>query len=95
MMERLAYLTEGQKIDAEALDFVNSPSASESAIPMDLPLTEATRQFQVDYIHRHIDKSKGNMTDAAAKMGLHRSNLYRKMKQLGMSETEADEGVDG
>jgi len=98
MMERLAYLTDGAKIDAKDLDFVNSPQSGDSAIPMDLPLTEATRQFQVDYINRHIERSKGNMTDAAAKMGLHRSNLYRKMKQLGMGdagdETEA-EPADG
>ena len=91
MMERLAYLTDGEKIDASDLNFVNSPAAGDSAIPMDLPLTEATRQFQVDYIARHIDRSKGNMTEAAAKMGLHRSNLYRKMKQLGMSDEDADE----
>ena len=86
MMERLAYLTDGEKIDAVDLDFVNSPASGDSAIPMDLALTEATRQFQVDYITRHIERAKGNMTDAAAKMGLHRSNLYRKMKQLGMGD---------
>ncbi len=95
MMERLAYLTDGQKIDAADLDFVNSPKSNDSAIPMDLPLTEATRQFQVDYIGRHIDRAKGNMTDAAAKMGLHRSNLYRKMKQLGMGDSGDDEAEDG
>ena len=93
IMERLAYLTDGQKIDATDLDFVNAPSPGDSAIPMDLALTEATRQFQVDYIKRHIDRAKGNMTDAAAKMGLHRSNLYRKMKQLGMGDSE-DNGDD-
>lgn len=98
MMERLAYLTDGQKIDADDLDFVNSPASSDSEIPMDLALSEATRQFQVDYIRRHIDRARGNMTDAAAKMGLHRSNLYRKMKQLGMGESddaeEDDAGTD-
>ena len=88
MMERLAYLTDGKKIDATDLDFVSSPASGDSAIPMDLALTEATRQFQVDYIKRHIDRAKGNMTDAAAKMGLHRSNLYRKMKQLGMGDSD-------
>lgn len=94
MMERLAYLTDGRRIDAKDLDFVNSPITSDSAIPMDLPLTEATRQFQVDYIGRHIDRSKGNMTDAAVKMGLHRSNLYRKMKQLGMGEQGGEPEID-
>jgi Nif-specific regulatory protein len=91
MMERLAYLTDGKKIDATDLDFVTSPSGGDSAIPMDLALTEATRQFQVDYIKRHIDRARGNMTDAASKMGLHRSNLYRKMKQLGMGDSDEPE----
>ncbi len=94
MMERLAFLTDGQKIDANDLDFVNAPTNHENVVPMDLPLTEATKQFQVDYISRHIDRSRGNMTNAASKMGLHRSNLYRKMKQLGMGEPDDDSSGD-
>jgi transcriptional regulator with GAF, ATPase, and Fis domain len=94
MMERLAYLSDGDKIDVEDLAFVNSPKSQESVVPMDLPLNEATRQFQCDYIQRHIKRANGNMTDAAARMGLHRSNLYRKMKQLGMSESDAGETGD-
>jgi len=31
-----------------------------------------------------IDRAGGNMSDAAERLGLHRSNLYRKMRQLGM-----------
>lgn len=58
---------------------------------MDLPLADATRQFQCDYIERHVKRAKGNMTDAASRMGLHRSNLYRKMKQLGMSDSDDTE----
>ncbi len=86
MMERLAYLFSGEKIDADDLSFVMSPSGGQDAIAIDQPLADATRQFQAEYIKRHITRSGGNMTDAALKLGLHRSNLYRKMKQLGMSE---------
>ena len=35
------------------------------------------------------------MTDAAGSLGLHRSNLYRKMRQLGMSGPAEDEAEDG
>jgi Nif-specific regulatory protein len=94
-MERLAYLSEGNKVDGEDLAFVNAPSSDEPLIPMNLALTEATRQFQCDYIQRHIDRAKGNMTDAAERMGLHRSNLYRKMKQLGMRDSDEDDGEEG
>ena len=88
MMERLAYLFTGEKIDAGDLSFIMSPGSNEPVVPLDLPLTEATRQFQADYIERHIKQSRGNMTQAAERMGLHRSNLYRKMKQLGMEDAE-------
>ena len=88
MMERLAYLFNGDKVDAGDLSFVMAPGQDESVVPMDLPLAEATRQFQADYIQRHIKRAQGNMTDAAERMGLHRSNLYRKMKQLGMDQEE-------
>ncbi len=92
LMERLAYLTEGTKIEASDLAFVNSPQSTEPSIPLGLPLTEATHRFQTDYIERHIKRAKGNMTDAAERMGLHRSNLYRKMKQLGMKVVEEEIG---
>lgn len=87
MMERLAYLSVGDKVETADLAFVNSPRGDD-AISMELTLSDATKQFQCDYIRRHIDRAGGNMTDAAGKLGLHRSNLYRKMRQLGMSEGE-------
>ena len=86
LMERLAYLTQGDTIEADDLAFIMSPDRdSASAISMDLTLTEATKHFQTDYIRKHIEAAGGNMSDAARRMGLHRSNLYRKMRQLGMS----------
>ena len=95
MMERLAYLFPDDKVDADDLSFVMSPNAnSESMIAMDQPLADATKQFQAEYIERHVKRTNGNMTDAAQRLGLHRSNLYRKMKQLGMQTTDGD-GVGG
>ena len=88
LMERIAYLSEGDTISEHDLNFVNAPASDPSAVALDQPLTEATKQFQIDYITQHIKRSQGNMTDAAARLGLHRSNLYRKMRQLGMSGGE-------
>ena len=86
LMERLAYLTQGDTVDAEDLAFILSPDRdSAAAISMDLSLTDATKQFQTDYIRKHIEAAGGNMSDAARRMGLHRSNLYRKMRQLEMN----------
>ena len=91
MMERLAYLLEGDKVEAEDLAFILAPGKSEPTFLLDQSLTDATREFQRDFIQRHIDRARGNMTDAALRMGLHRSNLYRKMKQLGMNTDEESE----
>ncbi|MEX2140551.1 MAG: sigma-54-dependent Fis family transcriptional regulator [Pirellulales bacterium] len=89
LMERLAYLTAEDKIEAEDLAFILSPRAEGSELlQFDGPLTDATQAFQIEYIKRAIERSRGNMTDAAELLGLHRSNLYRKMRQLGMSVEE-------
>lgn len=63
--------------------------ASTSQTP--LGLTEATLQFQREYIRQVIARCGGNMTEAAKTLDLHRSNLYRKMRQLEMSEAEQEE----
>jgi Nif-specific regulatory protein len=38
----------------------------------------------VEYINKQVERARGNMTEAAKRLGLHRSNLYRKMRQLEM-----------
>lgn len=92
LMERLAYLSSGDRIEAEDLAFIDTSGTGES-VNLDLTgtLTAATRLFQQEYIRQMIETTKGNMSQAAKRLGLHRSNLYRKMRQLGMSGGE-DEG---
>jgi Nif-specific regulatory protein len=86
LMERLAYLSPEDRIEAENLAFILSPRRSETpAAIAEQPLAEATIEFQIAYIKRHIEQAGGNMSQAASNLGLHRSNLYRKMRQLGMS----------
>ena len=83
-MERLAYLTTDNEIQADDLAFILSPAGdSPAVIGLDLPLAEATNRFQNDYIKKTIERAK-NMSEAARRLGLHRSNLYRKMRQLDM-----------
>lgn len=84
-MERLAYLCPGERIEAEDLTFILAAGhEAPAAVPDNLPLAEATDEFQKAYITRAIARSGGNMSEAAERLGLHRSNLYRKMRQLGM-----------
>jgi Nif-specific regulatory protein len=90
LMERLAYLADGDRIDADDLAFILSPASGDDWFRADQPLQEATRQFQIEYIERTIRRLKGNVTEAAKALGLHRSNLYRKMHQLGMQEPDGE-----
>ncbi|HVX14031.1 MAG TPA: sigma-54-dependent Fis family transcriptional regulator [Pirellulales bacterium] len=87
MMERLAYLSPTEEIDAgdPAFVFMSVPSSGNALPTSGQPLAEATDVFQVQYIQQAIDRCRGNMQQAAHELGLHRSNLYRKMRQLGMA----------
>ena len=86
LMERLAYLSTGDRVETQDLAFILSPRGNAQLVAnLDQPLAEATVEFQVEYIKRAIEQAGGNMSQAAAQLGLHRSNLYRKMRQLGMT----------
>lgn len=99
MMERLAYLSQEETIDVQDLGLLlgsdgMSPTSdqhapgSSSAASQELPLAQATDLFQIEHIKLAIARARGNMSDAAELLGLHRSNLYRKMRQLGLATDE-------
>jgi Nif-specific regulatory protein len=91
LMERLAFLSPGPTVEAEDLAFIlmNAPaSAAHEGVPVGLALADATDHFQRDYINAALERARGNQAEAARLLGLHRSNLYRKMRQLGMEAVE-------
>ncbi|MFN7888991.1 MAG: sigma-54 interaction domain-containing protein [Pirellula sp.] len=92
IVERIAYLTAEDTIDDSQIDFVRSPrsqqSETESFIDLRKSLADATTDFQIRYIEEQIKAAHRNVTQAAERMGLQRSNLYRKMKQLGMKQPD-------
>ncbi|HEY9101723.1 sigma-54 dependent transcriptional regulator [Chitinimonas sp.] len=50
----------------------------------DQPLREARDEFERAYFDHHIGLEGGNMSRVADKVGLERTHLYRKLKQLGV-----------
>lgn len=52
-----------------------------------LPLRELREQLERRYFEYHIRKEQGNMSHVAIKVGLERTHLYRKLKQLGIHFT--------
>lgn len=92
LMERVAFLAPNDHVEAEDLAFILSPERDRFHEPSaDMGLSEATNAFQQTYIRKAIKRVRGNMSEAARLLGLHRSNLYRKMRQLEMSEAEHGE----
>ncbi len=87
IMLRLAALHQSDVIEAEHIRFVAS---ARTAKQQDLneytkrTLVDATNEFQIMVIEQHIEAAENNLTQAAETLGLQRSNLYRKMKQLGL-----------
>src|SRR5262249_22644501 len=84
LIERVAYLCASEKFGPTALAFTARPGASAAEEYGNLTLADATNAFQVSHIKKAIERAGGNMSDAARLLGLHRPNLYRKMRLLDM-----------
>ncbi|OGT28313.1 MAG: two-component system response regulator, partial [Gallionellales bacterium RIFOXYD2_FULL_52_7] len=59
-------------------------ATKEFPLPLDLPLREAREHFDAIYFDYHLQKEDGNVSRVAEKIGLERTHLYRKLKQLGI-----------
>lgn len=55
---------------------------------LDLPLREAREHFDAIYFDYHLQMEAGNVSRVAEKIGLERTHLYRKLKQLGIKFTK-------
>jgi Nif-specific regulatory protein len=87
LMERVAFLAPGPTVQAGDIAFILTPEKDTFLdTASDIGLADATNKFQQEYIRRAVKRVKGNMSEAARLLGLHRTNLYRKMSQLGMQE---------
>jgi DNA-binding NtrC family response regulator len=53
-------------------------------LPLDLPLREAREHFDSLYFSYQMNKENGNVTRVAENIGIERTHLYRKLKQLGI-----------
>lgn len=94
LMERVAFLSAGERVEIDDLAFILSPEKESASADLgNASLADATKAFQQKYIASTIKRVKGNMSEAARVLELHRSNLYRKMRQLEMSDEISDDDV--
>ncbi|KAF0205290.1 MAG: Fis family transcriptional [Gallionellaceae bacterium] len=54
------------------------------ALPLDLPLRDVREYFDSAYFKYQMQKENGNLTRVAENVGIERTHLYRKLKQLGI-----------
>ena len=85
VVERLIIMTPGTRIGADAVDRVLGTAAErQGADNDDSRLAEQMRRFEKDRIEEALRVEGGNVTKAAARLGLERSHLYKKMRKLGI-----------
>jgi len=85
LVERLVIMAPGGRIGADQVR-ATLPGAAASAAAAaggEPRLGEAVREFERRQIEAALEAEGGNMTRAAARLGLERSHLYKKMRKLG------------
>jgi len=73
-----------EKQKAELIPRIERRINKQYALPLDLSLREAREHFDKLYFNYQMDKENGNVTRVAESMGIERTHLYRKLKQLGI-----------
>jgi DNA-binding NtrC family response regulator len=84
----------GEDVARVAREFSLAPRDQPSAevgVSLDMPLREAREQFERQYFMHHIRREDGNMSRVAERVGLERTHLYRKLKQLGIRPSSRGE----
>ena len=67
-------------------DFVNKNEDLSDQNVISLPLKNARRVFEKHYLQSQINRFDGNISKTASFIGMERSALHRKLKQLGINE---------
>lgn len=90
LIERLAILSGFGEITLEHIDLVLPPHASRFT-PLDpfltpRPLAEAKEDLERRYVETQLRLHEGDIAKTADALGIERTNLYRKLKQLGIEK---------
>jgi two-component system nitrogen regulation response regulator NtrX len=93
VIERLMIMVPGDVIRAEDLPFTVPPvETGGAARAVEVrPLFEARDAWERAYILGALSAFDGNISRTADALGLERSNLYKKMRALGMAPRERDD----
>lgn len=88
LVQRLLILGAGEEIDVEEVEqgLISQPQKAGAPAPglYDLPLREAREQFERDYLQHQLEACGGSVGRLAKVVGMERTNLYRKLRALGI-----------
>ncbi|MEK6324021.1 MAG: sigma-54 dependent transcriptional regulator [Acidobacteriota bacterium] len=95
-IERAVVLTDSAEITVEALpeEILSDRSPGRPTVAASGRITAsqsqdfrtAKKEFERQFIEDSLDQAGGNVTKAAAKLGMHRQSLQHKIKELGLSK---------
>ncbi|MEJ5226559.1 sigma-54 dependent transcriptional regulator [Thermodesulfovibrio sp.] len=85
-VERLMIMIPSDRVDAEDIERLGliSKKVSEESYFKYSSLKEARDAFEKDFIIKRLKENNWNMTKTAELIGIERSNLYKKIKSLGI-----------
>jgi DNA-binding NtrC family response regulator len=88
VVQRLLILGSGDDVDTSDIDAALATAATQSGSSdihgLDLPLKSARERFERAYLEHQLRMAGGNVSQVAARSGLERTHLYRKLKSLGI-----------
>ena len=88
MIERIVILNPQVRVDARHIPLNVTRRPAERPMDRFGSLAEVREAVEREYILKKLDETSGNVTRTAELLGLERSNLYRKMKTLGIGPKE-------
>jgi two-component system, NtrC family, nitrogen regulation response regulator NtrX len=88
LIERIVILNPQVRVDARHIPLNTIRRQSERLPDRFGSLQEFREAAERDYIMKKLEEANGNVTRTAELLGLERSNLYRKMKTLGIGPKE-------
>jgi len=87
LIERIVILNPQIRVDARHIP-LNARRPTASPVERFGSLQEVREAAERDYILKKLEETHGNVSRTAELLGLERSNLYRKMKTLGIGQGE-------
>ncbi|GIU80607.1 MAG: sigma-54-dependent Fis family transcriptional regulator [Bryobacteraceae bacterium] len=84
LMERIVIMYPQTRIDARHIPLPAGRRAAERAQERPVSLQEVRQEAERRYILKKLEETGGNITRTAELLGLERSNLYKKMRALGI-----------